>query len=108
MNPQCQSCHTTGFGQAGGFPEGGEALAQVGCESCHGPGEAHTRESQPEPGTPPGGQILALADKCNTCVVLQICGSCHDPENDPGFEFEVLDKIEQLRHGQLSMGGGES
>jgi hypothetical protein len=31
--------------------------------------------------------------------VLQICGSCHDDANDPGFEFEVLDKIERQRHG---------
>jgi hypothetical protein len=45
------------------------------------------------------GTILALADKCDSCVVLQICGSCHDDANDPGFEFEVLDKIERLRHG---------
>ena len=43
--------------------------------------------------------ILALTDKCDSCVVLQICGSCHDDANDPGFEFEVVDKIDRLRHG---------
>jgi hypothetical protein len=99
---ECQACHTTGFGQAGGFPQGGDPLAHVGCESCHGPGATHARDSAP--GAPSRGQILALGDKCNTCVVLQICGSCHDPENDPGFEFEVLDKVEQLRHGNVSTG----
>jgi peroxiredoxin len=96
----CQRCHTTGFGEAGGFPEGGDGLVQVGCESCHGPGEAHVKDDPPKPKT-----ILALADKCDSCVVLQICGSCHDDANDPGFEFELLDKIAEIRHGMVTVGG---
>jgi hypothetical protein len=40
-------------------------------------------------------------------VILQICGSCHDDANDPGFEFEVLDKIEILRHGTIEPGTGK-
>ena len=90
----CQRCHTTGFEKPGGFPAGGPALHHVGCESCHGPGEEHARE-----GSSKRGSILALADKCDSCVILQICGSCHDDQNDPGFEFEVLDKIDLIRHG---------
>ena len=27
-------------------------------------------------------------------MILQICGSCHDDANDPGFEFEVKAKID--------------
>lgn len=39
----CVGCHSTGFGQAGGFAVGGEIggqkqLGAVGCESCHGAG----------------------------------------------------------------------
>jgi peroxiredoxin len=94
--PDCQRCHTTGFGLPGGFPEGGDALAQVGCESCHGPGETHVQDDPPKPGT-----ILALADKCDSCVLLQICGSCHDEANDPGFEFELTEKVDAIRHGML-------
>ena len=45
------------------------------------------------------GTILALTDKCDSCVILQICGSCHDDANDPGFEFELEGKLEKLRHG---------
>jgi hypothetical protein len=45
------------------------------------------------------GTILTLTDKCDSCVIMQICGSCHDEANDPGFEFELLDKIEAIRHG---------
>jgi predicted CXXCH cytochrome family protein len=91
--PECQRCHTTGFEKEGGFPRGGEGLAQVGCESCHGPGGEHVTDGAPKRGT-----ILKLADKCDSCVLLQICGACHDEANDPGFEFELLDKLEEIRH----------
>jgi hypothetical protein len=40
-------------------------------------------------------------------VILQICGSCHDEANDPGFEFELLDKIELQRHGTIEAGTGK-
>ncbi len=97
-NAECQKCHTTGFKEPGGFPEGGEALQQVGCESCHGPGGDHVKPDAQRRGT-----ILALADKCDSCVILQICGSCHDDQNDPGFEFELTDKLDIIRHGQAVM-----
>ena len=101
----CQSCHTTGFGKPGGFPAGGTAaehpdLAGVGCESCHGPGGEHVKEDPPKRGT-----ILGLEDKCDSCVILQICGSCHDQNNDPGFEYEVKAKIEAQRHAPKPVGG---
>ena len=99
-NADCQKCHTTGFEKSGGFPAGGPTLQGVGCESCHGPGGPHLQE-----GSTKRGSILALADKCDSCVILQICGSCHDEQNDPGFEFKVLDKIDLIRH---AMGSQES
>jgi hypothetical protein len=100
----CLKCHTTGFGRTGGFPPNGRPgdhpdLARVGCESCHGPGAAHVAED----GAQPGG-IVSLGDKCDSCVILQICGACHDADNDPGFEFEIERKIEKIRHGALEVG----
>ncbi len=105
-NTDCLRCHTTGYGLAGGLPAGAPLAshpdrASVGCESCHGPGGDHVGEDQPRIGT-----ILSLGDKCDSCVILQICGSCHDDANDPGFEFEVLDKIELQRHGTIEPGTG--
>ena len=94
----CQKCHTTGFGEKTGWPAGGAALTGVGCESCHGPGSRHVAEGAERKGT-----ILRLADKCDSCVILQICGSCHDDKNDPGFEFALESKLAPIRHGQ---GGG--
>ncbi|MDP2809241.1 MAG: cytochrome c family protein [Rhodocyclaceae bacterium] len=45
----CVGCHSTGFGQPGGFaagaePGGAKALGSVGCESCHGPGSGYRDE----------------------------------------------------------------
>jgi peroxiredoxin len=102
----CLRCHTTGFGSPGGFPRDAAAsahadLARVGCESCHGPGGDHVKEGAPRLGT-----ILSLGDKCDSCVILQICGTCHDEANDPGFEFEVEAKIEAQRHGTIEPGTG--
>ena len=101
----CQRCHTTAYGRPGGFPEAADPtahadLARVGCESCHGPGGNHVAETARKTGT-----IVSLADKCDSCVILQICGACHDDANDPGFEFEVKDKIEAQRHGTIEPGG---
>ncbi|MFN2376321.1 MAG: multiheme c-type cytochrome [Candidatus Binatia bacterium] len=96
---KCVACHVTGYGRPGGFPEKGkvrslEDLARVGCESCHGPGAEHVRAE----GKQPAG-VVRLGDKCDSCVILQICGSCHDDANDPGFRFNVERKIEAQRHG---------
>jgi hypothetical protein len=106
-NPECLRCHTTAFGKPGGFPADGRPaehpdLATVGCESCHGPGGDHN-----EPEGPKIGNIIAFGDKCDSCVILQVCGSCHDEANDPGFEFELLEKIELQRHGTIEAGTGK-
>ncbi|MFT5442080.1 MAG: peroxiredoxin [Myxococcota bacterium] len=105
----CLACHTTGMGRSGGFPKdtSGTAadhadLASVGCESCHGPGGNHIAPEAKKLGT-----IVSLADKCDSCAILQICGSCHDEANDPGFDFEVEEKIEIQRHGTIEAGTGK-
>merc|ERR1711969_485517 len=99
------------MGRDGGFPDSGDFtelalatpdLARVGCESCHGPGANHVAEGAVRRGT-----ILSLGDKCDSCVILQICGSCHDDANDPGFEFEVQEKIDRIRHATIEAGTGK-
>ena len=69
--------------------------------SCHGPGGDHVAADAGKLGT-----IVSLGDKCDSCVILQICGACHDDANDPGFAFEVEDKIEIQRHGTIEAGTG--
>lgn len=96
---ECLACHTTAYARPGGYPKDGlptdhADLARVGCESCHGPGGDHVGPDAARVGT-----IVSLTDKCDTCVILQICGTCHDDVNDPGFEFEVEKKVEAQKHG---------
>jgi hypothetical protein len=93
-NTDCVRCHVTGFGEEGGYPGGGPAMAGVGCESCHGPGGDHVTEGARRQGT-----ILALTDKCDSCVILQICGSCHDGKWDPDLEWNLEAKLAKIRHG---------
>ncbi|MEM7408615.1 MAG: multiheme c-type cytochrome [Myxococcota bacterium] len=106
-NPDCLRCHTTAFDRKGGFPASASVgdhpdLARVGCESCHGPGGNHVAESSVKLGS-----IVSLGDKCDSCVILQICGGCHDDANDPGFEFEVQAKIDKIRHATIEAGTGK-
>jgi hypothetical protein len=106
-NADCLACHTTGFGRPGGFPRDGVVeshtdLARVGCESCHGPGAEHVKHDAARI-----GNIVSLGDKCDSCVILLICGGCHDEANDPSFEFEVIEKIEKQRHGTIEPDTGK-
>ncbi len=73
FDPECLICHTTGFGQPGGFiseidtPE----LQNVQCEMCHGPRLEHSRNPQ-------GG----FAGEARAA-----CGKCHVKKHSPKFDF---------------------
>jgi len=84
IDPQCQTCHTTGYGLPGGFESIARTLERtaVGCESCHGPSQAHV--DQPRNRTP-----FPARDQCL---------ACHDQENSPRFVFD--DHWKRIRHGQ--------
>jgi hypothetical protein len=45
-DPNCIACHTVGFGSPSGYRRefAGKKLADVGCESCHGPGSLHVEQ----------------------------------------------------------------
>lgn len=80
-NPDCLGCHTTGFGEAGGFvdPAEGTGLFNVQCEACHGPMDFHVSQAnrmgvKADPGVP---------------VIEATCTACHDARNSPEFDFET-------------------
>jgi len=59
-DPSCVGCHVTGYLQPGGFtlagvPAAGRPsptlLRNVGCEACHGPGQAHPQAADKTKGT---------------------------------------------------------
>lgn len=90
----CLKCHTVGYGEKTGYTAhiGQKSFEDVGCESCHGPGEKHivTKKKQ---------DIRGLGDDCPFCVIEQICLSCHDMENSPGFNIHNALKKVKKEHG---------
>ncbi|MCX8156015.1 MAG: ammonia-forming cytochrome c nitrite reductase subunit c552 [Verrucomicrobiae bacterium] len=79
-NSRCLPCHTVGYGLPTGYKS--EALtpdlANVGCESCHGPAAAHAAN----PFDPTTRPVKELAS--------QLCGGCHTDAHHPTFnEWET-------------------
>jgi len=104
-DPECLSCHVTGWDPQRFFPYksgyfGLQATPQLrgnGCENCHGPGAAHAvaesgeedvapeqqtqlREAMRLPLRVPEGEKLGAAEKK--------CLECHDLDNSPEFTLQ--------------------
>ncbi len=55
---KCLKCHTTGYGEAGGYPKDPKAdeaaekaaavMGTLSCETCHGPGSVYAKHKQEE------------------------------------------------------------
>ena len=74
--PRCVACHVVGYGTPRGFHLGSAAndLANVQCESCHGPGEEHVR-------APTAANIQGK-------VPARVCLECHTPDHSEAFVYE--------------------
>lgn len=75
---ECYACHTTGYGR-GGFVDYASTphLADVGCETCHGPGAAHAAE---------GGD----PDLIRRGPSQEDCRTCHNDSRVKAFNFKPL------------------
>ncbi len=84
VDPYCQHCHSTGYGQPGGFVSLAKSLSRVdvGCESCHGPALAHSLKPA----------VKTIYDARDRCV------QCHDHENSPQFAYDRF--WNQIAHGE--------
>ncbi|MFP4657059.1 MAG: multiheme c-type cytochrome [Desulfonatronovibrionaceae bacterium] len=75
---ECLECHTTGY-ERGGFVSYEETpeLADVGCETCHGPGEEHVET---------GGDPAAIKGR----ISQEDCQRCHNEARVEDFNFKPL------------------
>ncbi len=81
--PACVACHSTGFGQSGGYlsRDATPHLKGVGCESCHGSGGGH----------------VAQPDRPYGKVTIATCTSCHTADQDPDFSY--YESLPLVNHG---------
>jgi hypothetical protein len=111
-DPECVSCHVTGFGLKGGYDASlaKRDLRNVNCENCHGPGSAHKDSPndlrfraamspwKANPGdllpTPvamqKGVNAMNPAEKAAFLRVIDVCQKCHDIDNDPNFRMDTF------------------
>lgn len=100
-NAVCLRCHTTGFGvrnEAGDLvgyvnQEQTPHLANVQCESCHGPGGEHVARPS--------------ADNIQKSLDAEVCGTCHNDPHHPTIEdwrqsahAKALTTIQNFPYGQ--------
>lgn len=101
----CLQCHTTGFGQEGGYsipdPNDKKAvrkakkLANVGCESCHGPGSEYNKLFKEILTSKRKYKVAELYAAGLQKITRDTCTTCHNdksPTIDSGapFDFEEM------------------
>ncbi len=74
----CYSCHTTGYGEPGGFvsEEVTPHLKNAGCEVCHGPGGDHVETQKPQ--------------DIKGRLTQEDCEICHTSERVKAFRYKPL------------------
>ncbi len=86
-NEKCVGCHVTGFGKATGYKIGdadpkNAALANVGCEACHGPGADYKNMAIMKDHAKSVENGLVVPDE-------KTCMTCHNKTSPTfkGFDF---------------------
>ena len=86
-NASCLPCHTVGMGQSTGYTNQilTPQLANVGCESCHGPAAWHKYSDH---------DLIRPA----VSIDPSICGNCHQDSHHPTYE-----EYEESLHAQVNL-----
>lgn len=118
-DPECLSCHVTGWQKQEEFPYAGGFLPQEiasargdlsrfkllkgqQCENCHGPGSVHVAVMEKWKNNPDDvarKDFQAAVAAMTLTLDKSICLRCHDAENSPEFDF--LEYWEKVKHSGL-------
>ena len=109
FDPECIACHVVGWNTTellpyrGGFLSEQETprLINVGCESCHGPGENHVRAESGSNEVLQASLRRAIRLPVEGGAAKRECLTCHDGDNSPLFDFDtywqkIVHKEEEL------------
>ncbi len=74
-DPQCLPCHTTGYGQPGGFVSIEETphMKNIQCEACHGPASLHVKAPTVE------------EHQRTLSIPKNVCTKCHRQHKHMGY-----------------------
>lgn len=94
-DPECLSCHATGWNPQKYFPyESGYLslkktphLTANGCENCHGPGSAHVAAETGDIEAD-AKKLASLRKEMQVAKQADSCLACHDLDNSPAFNKE--------------------
>lgn len=101
VNPECVSCHTTGFFYTGGYDglPNTAHLSGNGCENCHGPGSEHVKIYLNLDATDEDrARARRLVRTKPQTKDRNLCERCHDHDNDPGFDLD--ERWADVEHGE--------
>lgn len=134
FDPECARCHTVGLEYRTGFEDEKKTphLKHVGCENCHGPGSGHVADPKAKnllalqspwkaklgdklpltlikqlaalPAVKRGGIAIQPGDQLMINAASAVCTKCHDPDNDPNFDFPTY--WLKVNHSGLAPPGG--
>jgi hypothetical protein len=108
---ECLSCHVTGWGKEKGYevlgadfienPDNARAVkknnskANVGCESCHGPGSGYKSKSTME-----GiwNEEIEAASVGLWTPTAEVCKTCHNEKSPTYKEFDFDKMVAQIAH----------
>lgn len=91
-NPDCFSCHVTGYGNEGGFVSLEETpqLKDVQCEACHGPAGDHIKNPMKvKPANNP-------REACFTCHNDEVLVQIAPPDKFHPFDYEA--SLAKIKH----------
>lgn len=108
FDPECISCHVTGWNPQKFFPyktgyetlEGSPDLHGNGCENCHGPGLEHVQGEEDAATDKKRLEELRSSMRLTLANAQEKCLECHDIDNSPDFHKEgAFEKYwEQVKH----------